>query len=151
MFYQELEGYRRKIFFLDFDKQVLRIFFEELRFLQRIFLMDSYFYFGRLCMMFNVAEINFFELFLNLVNYVRLNVLVDIIGGIVVYSNSKFFVLGGFFNYFGWRNCFGVDVSVVFGFLQEEFEVVSVLINSVDVVFGDIGLDRLGDKELWME
>lgn len=151
MFYQELEGYRRKIFFLDFDKQVLRIFFEELRFLQRIFLMDSYFYFGRLCMMFNVAEINFFELFLNLVVYVRLNVLVDIIGGIVVYSNSKFFALGGFFNYFGWRNCFGVDVSVVFGFLQEEFEVVSVLINSVDVVFGDIGLDRLGDKELWME
>lgn len=79
--------------------------------------MDSYFYFGRLCMMFNVAEINFFELFLNLVNYVRLNVLVDIIGGIVVYSNLKFFVLGGFLNYFGWRNCFGVDVSVVFGFL----------------------------------
>lgn len=151
MFYQELEGYRRKIFFLDFDKQVLRIFFEELRFLQRIFLMDSYFYFGRLCMMFNVAEINFFEFLLNLVVYVRLNVLVDIIGGIVVYSNLKFFVLGGFVNYFGWRNCFGVDVSVVFGFLQEEFEVVSVLINSVDVVFGDIGLDRLGDKELWME
>lgn len=113
--------------------------------------MDSYFYFGRLCMMFNVAEINFFEFLLNLVVYVRLNVLVDIIGGIVVYSNSKFFVLGSFFNYFGWRNCFGVDVSVVFGFLQEEFEVVSVLINSVDVVFGDIGLDRLGDKELWME
>lgn len=149
--HQELEGYHRKTPPPDFERQVLPIPFEEPRLPQKISLMDSHFYFGRLCMMFNVAEINPSELLSNLAVHARPNVPVDIIGGTVVYSNPKSFALGGFPNYPGWRNCFGVDASAAPGLLQEEFEAVSVLTNSADAAFGDIGLDRSGDKELWME
>lgn len=149
--HQELEGYRRKTPHPDFDRQVLPIPFDEPRLPQRLSLMDSHFYFGRLCMMFNVAEINPSELLSKLAVHSRPNVPVDIIGGTVVYSNPKSFALGGFPNYPGWRNCFGVDASAAPGLLQEEFEAVSVLTNSADAAFGDIGLDRSGDKELWME
>ncbi|XP_061167710.1 uncharacterized protein LOC133176619 [Saccostrea echinata] len=125
--------------------------YEEIYMPERLSLMDSHFYFGRLCMLFDVRDISPSGLLSNLAVHAQPKVPADIIGGVMVYSNPKSFSLSNFPNYPGWRNCFGVDALASPNLLQEEFEAISVLTNSADAALGDIGLDRSAHKESWVE
>lgn len=124
---------------------------DETFFPERPGLMDSHFYFDRLCMLFNMTEITPLDLLSNLAVHAQPRVPVDIIGGALVYSNPKYFSLDVFPNYSGWRNCFGVDALTAPSMQEQEFRAIGVLTNSADAAFGDIGLDRSAHKDLWMD
>ena len=147
---EEEESYHRRNPPSDSDRQALNVPRERPQSPGRVALMDSHFYYGRLCMLFNATDTSPSELLSSLAVHAKPRIPADIIGGTVVYTNPKSFSVGGFPNYPGWRNCFGVDASAAPEILPEEFETVSVLTNSAEAAFGDIGLDRSLNKDLWM-